>query len=83
MGEAQKHSEGTGKRKKEQREKEGGREGGDLPLFSSHFLTEGLSWAYRVIEKINRPFLFFFRLLTCTSWRKPSIQLEERIKLIT
>ena len=28
MGEAQKHSEGTGKRKKEQREKEGGREGG-------------------------------------------------------
>ena len=70
MEEAQKHSEGTGKRKKEQREKEGGREGGDLPLFSSHFLTEGLSWGYRVIEKINRPFLFFFRLLTCTSWRK-------------
>lgn len=44
-----------GKKGKERR-----REGGDLPLFSSHFLTEGLFWGYRVIDKINRPFLFFF-----------------------
>ena len=35
MGEAQKHSEGTGKRKKEQREKEGGREGGREEIFLS------------------------------------------------
>ena len=40
MGEAQKHSEGTGKRKKEQREKEGGREGG----------REEISLSFRLIS---------------------------------
>ena len=39
---------------------EGGREGGGLPLFSSHFQTEGLFWGYRVIYKMNRPFHVFF-----------------------